>query len=380
MKINFEEIYIQSSLKENSILKHFLSKIDKFKFNIRYFDEDLNVFVNNLNAMISFKKILNPKRTIIFANQKGKFIKKCPCTPNYLSCNYYVVELAVGCLYDCSYCYLQEYQNIYATIFYLNFEKLFEEFDELLKSDERKLFRIGFGEYADSLFLDEYLNYTMKISQYLSLKYDNYLIEFKTKSDNITNFLKLNPTHKEVIGWTINSLKITEKEEKFTSSFYERLDAMKKCSEKGFFIALHFDPVVYYDGYLDDYNFVIDEIYKNIDKCNIIWISIGTFRFNQKLRPIIELKNKNSLVLKGEFIKGLDKKERYYKRTRINIYKNIVSFIIKNDPNAFIYFCMEDSEVYSEVLGLSIRNNEDIHSRFCHRLAFYGFFKNLLFI
>ncbi len=377
MKVNFKDIYIQSSLKESVILQKFLSKIDLPKFNIIYFDEDLNIFVNNLNAKLAFKKNLNPKKTIIFANQNGKFIKKCPCTPNYLGCNYYVVELAVGCLYDCSYCYLQEYQNISATIFYLNFDKLFNEFDELLKSDEKKLFRIGFGEYADSLFLDEYLNYTATISNYLSGKYNNYLIEYKTKSNNIANILNIIPSHKEVIGWSVNSLKITDNEEKFTSNFYERLEAMKECSKKDFFIALHFDPIVYYDGYLEDYSFVISEIYKNIDKKNIIWISLGTFRFNPKLRPIIELKNKDSLVLKGEFIKGLDKKERYYKKTRIEIYKKIVSLIKAKDSNAFIYFCMEDSEVYRDVLNLSIKENEDIHALFCSRLASYGYTKDL---
>ena len=83
------------------------------------------------------------------------------------------------------------------------------------------------------------------------------------------------------------------------------------------------------------------------------------------------------MVLKGEFIKGLDKKERYYKKTRIEIYKKIVSLIKAKDSNAFIYFCMEDSEVYRDVLNLSIKENEDIHALFCSRLASYGYTKDL---
>jgi spore photoproduct lyase len=372
MQIDIKKIFIQKNLENNVKIKNFLSSIKNNQdCEIEYFEKDLKDFIEDINVKLSFSKSkTEAKKTIIFAEQKGIFIKKCPCTPNYLGCSYYVVELSVGCLYDCSYCYLQEYQNISATTFYVNFEKLFDEFDQLLNEDKNKLYRIGFGEYADSLFLDDSMNYTYEISDYLSKKHKNYLIEYKTKSNNIENILKFEPTGKEVIGWSINSLKVSEKEEKFASNFFQRLEAMKKCVAKGYFVAVHFDPVIIYENCEADYKFVIDEIYKNIDKDKIIWISIGSLRFNSKLKPIIEHRHPESKIIYGEFVKGADNKTRYFKENRIEIYKKIVQFLKENDSNCFPYFCMEDSETWEKALNLNIKDNDDIHKLFCERLKF----------
>jgi spore photoproduct lyase len=260
---DIKKIYVQRAILNNQKIQNVIAKTD---VEVQLFDDIKEVPSHYFDK----------KKAIIFAEQKGVFLKKCPCTPNYLGCEYWVVELSIGCLYDCTYCYLQEYQNISATAFYVNFEKLYQEFDELLGQNPDKLYRIGFGEYADSLFLDELMNYTNEISDYLSKHHKNYLIEYKTKSNNISNLLKFKPTGKEVIGWTINTLKISESEEKHAGNFFERLEAMKKCADKGYFVAVHFDPVIYYDGWADDYKFIIDEIFNKIDKNKIIWISIGS--------------------------------------------------------------------------------------------------------
>ncbi|MDR0676394.1 MAG: hypothetical protein LBF97_05085 [Elusimicrobiota bacterium] len=374
--MNIQKVYIKNTLKNNKKILEFLSNIKyKNELEVIYFDEDIKNLIEKFSLKISLQRDIKSQKNIkslIFDEQKGKFIKKCPCTPHYLGCEYYVVELSVGCLYDCSYCYLQEYQNLAAMTFYLNFDKLFLEFDELLTENPKKLYRIGFGEYADSLFLDNSMNYTYEISTYLAKvkKYKNYLIEYKTKSNNVENLLKYEPSGKEVIGWSINALKISKNEEKNAANFFERLIAMKKCIEKGYFVAIHFDPIIIYENAAIDYKFVIDKIYEKIDKNKIIWISIGSLRFNPKLKPIIEYRHPTSNIIYGEFVKGLDNKIRYFKENRIKIYKKIIKFLKNNDENVFIYFCMEDNEIWDKVLGLKIKENNDIHKLFCKRLQF----------
>ena len=356
--VDIKKIYIQKSVVNNEKIQKLLNQLQNSEIEIQIIDEIKEVPTHYFDK----------KAAIIFAEQKGAFVKKCPCTPKYLGCEYWVVELSVGCLYDCSYCYLQEYQNIFATTFYVNFDKLYREFDELLGQNPDKLYRIGFGEYADSLFLDEMMNYTCEISDYLSKNHSNYLIEYKTKSNNIANLLKFKPTGREVIGWTISPVNICETEEKFASSFSERLEAMRQCAEHGYFVAVHFDPVINSDGWKEGYKMVIDQIFDKIDKNRIIWISIGSLRFNPKLKPIIEYRHPDSKIIYSEMIRGADNKSRYLKSVRMELYKTIVGYLRQKDENAFAYFCMEDNEVWKEVLGFDVKTNDEIHGLFCKRL------------
>ena len=50
------------------------------------------------------------KKRLALSRFKGSFLKKCPgISPGMVCCNYYVVNLAKNCIYDCSYCFLQDF-------------------------------------------------------------------------------------------------------------------------------------------------------------------------------------------------------------------------------------------------------------------------------
>lgn len=69
------------------------------------------------------------------------------------------------------------------------------------------------------------------------------------------------------------------------------------------------------------------------------------------LKPIIQKRFAKSSIIYGEFITGLDGKMRYFKPLRIKIYQKIVACIRRYAPRTFIYFCMEDDEVWQKSLG-----------------------------
>ena len=60
-----------------------------------------------------------------------------------------------------------------------------------------------------------------------------------------------------------------------------------------------------------------------------------------------------SKIVYGEFITGLDGKMRYFKPLRMKIYQKIIACIRDLAPQTFIYFCMEDEEVWQECMGFS---------------------------
>ena len=107
----------------------------------------------------------NKRRDMVFiTNEKYDFFKKCPCTKGAIGCGYHVFNLGFGCIFDCSYCYLQEYNNAPGLIFPANIDKFFEEFENYKKPR----MRIGTGEFSDSLMLDHVTGYSSAIIEFFS--------------------------------------------------------------------------------------------------------------------------------------------------------------------------------------------------------------------
>ena len=118
-------------------------------------------------------------------------------------------------------------------------------------------------------------------------------------------------------------------------------------------MAFHFDPIVIYDGCEADYERVIKKIFSCVSPDNIVWISLGTFRFMPSLKPLIQKRFPNSKIIYGEFITGLDGKMRYFKPIRIEVYQKIIACLRQHAPQVFIYFCMEDDEVWQKSMGIT---------------------------
>ncbi len=153
------------------------------------------------------------------------------------------------------------------------------------------------------------------------------------------------------MSWSLNTTKVIKNEERGTTSLALRLKAASKCESWGYPLAFHFDPIVIYDGCEKEYREVIEMIFSHISPENIVWISLGTFRFLPALKPIIEKRFPSSCIVYEEFITGLDGKMRYFKPIRIKIYQKIISWIREFAPDVCLYFCMEDDEVWEKCLG-----------------------------
>jgi spore photoproduct lyase len=128
------------------------------------------------------------------------------------------MNLGMGCIYDCSYCFLQGYQNVTGIIIPYNIEDYLK--DDKIVSSTQGFFnykRIGSGEFTDSLVFDHITNFSTYIINYFRNKKDIYF-EFKTKSSNIQNLLNAGGQKNIVIAWSVNSNEITKNNEFKTAS------------------------------------------------------------------------------------------------------------------------------------------------------------------
>lgn len=290
------------------------------------------------------------KEVLLLTQNRGAFIKECPGTSHYTCCGYKILHIGSFCTMDCSYCILQSYFHPPVLQFFVNHETLFKELDAVLKSPGIK--RIGTGEFTDSMIWEKWIHLSGLLVPVFADQH-RAVLELKTKTVAIDGLKDLKHERRTIMSWSVNTESVIASEERGTSSLSARLHAASRCESWGYPLAFHFDPMVIYDGCEEDYIRVVKQIFSNVSAENIVWISIGTFRFIPSLKAICEKRFLKSIIVYGEFIQGLDNKMRYFKPLRIRLYKKIVAAIRDIAPDVLVYMCMEDDEVWKKSLGFT---------------------------
>jgi spore photoproduct lyase len=296
------------------------------------------------------------KQILVIERNKGAFLKKCPGTKEYICCGYQILNFSTQCNLECSYCILQAYFNNPALRIFANLDDMFTELKEKIDSNEQRVWRIGTGEFTDSLSLEEITGFSEYVIPFF-IERKNTLLELKTKTINVEFLEKFDPQGRIMISWSLNSERIQREEEKKTPSIKARIDIAKACLAQGYRVSFHFDPIIYYEGWEKDYRKTINYLFDTIDPDKISWISMGCFRFMPQLKDVIKQRHPKSIVLLGEFIKGLDGKMRYPKPLRIDIYKKMAAMLHHKNYKFKLYLCMESDEVWRKSLGFSPNNS-----------------------
>jgi len=290
------------------------------------------------------------KRALYLTQNKGAFVKNCPGTRNYTCCGYQILHIGTFCHMDCAYCILQSYFHPPVLQYFVNHNDLFRELEKIFA--EKKISRLGTGEFTDSLIWELWTDLSNRLVPAFA-EQKSAVLELKTKTTAIDRLERLLHNRKTITAWSVNTPRIIAGEERRTASLSARLAAAAKCESWGYPLAFHFDPIFIYNGCEADYQRVVKQIFSYVSSENIVWISLGTFRFMPALKPLIQQRFPNSKIIYGEFIAGLDGKMRYFKPLRIEIYQKIIAAIREHAPQALIYFCMEDDEVWQQALGFT---------------------------
>ncbi len=288
------------------------------------------------------------KRLLFLTGNKGAFIKNCPGTRAYTCCGYKILHIGTYCTMDCSYCILQAYFHPPVLQYFVNYDDLWRDLERLFL--EKTVSRIGTGEFTDSMIWESWTDQSSLLIKKFSQQ-AHAVLELKTKTTAIDRLKQITHNRKTIAAWSLNTNAVIQNEERETTSLSERLNAAAQCQSWGYPLAFHFDPMVIYDGCEEDYIVVVEQIFSHVSSENIVWISLGSFRFMPDLKPLIQQRFPESKIIYGEFIQGLDGKMRYFKPLRIGLYKKVVSRIREIAPDVLIYFCMEDDEVWEKSLG-----------------------------
>ena len=303
---------------------------------------------------------------------KGDFLKPCPGTREYICCGYQILNIATNCPLDCSYCILQSYFNQPNLRVFTNLEEKIEQTLKEIDSKPEWIFRVGTGEFTDSLAIDPITHWTdMLLPMFAKRK--NAVLELKTKTTQIERLLSSEYRDRIIVSWSLNSPHIALREEHKAATLKKRLEAARQCQSEGFIVGFHFDPLIPHQKWKDEYQRTLEMMDRFIDPKGVIWISLGSFRFMPGLKPIIRKRHPGSCVLDGEFIMGLDGKMRYFKPIRIDLYSFMGENLGKWFKNLGLYLCMESDDVWQKSLGWSPENSNGLQRYLDRRVVeFFG--------
>lgn len=279
---------------------------------------------------------------------QGEFWKPCPGTADsYLCCGYQIISPMRGCGMYCQYCILQAYLETTQPTVYDNFDDLKTEVQTKMNS-HKEVIRFGSGEFADSLYSDKDIALSVKLADLLG-EYPNVLLELKTKSIVLDNLHKIQNKKRVIIAFSLNTPRNINLFEKRTASLQQRLEAARKCEEMGFWVAFHFDPMIWYENWEIEYRHVVQQIFLSIkDPSKIAWVSLGGFRCVPMLKQILQKRGTALPLFSGEMIKGKDGKLRYIRQIRIKFYQTMQDEFNKHFEDSILYLCMENSDVWKD--------------------------------
>jgi spore photoproduct lyase len=262
------------------------------------------------------------------------------------------LNVGTNCPLDCSYCILQAYFNQPSLRVFVNLEQKLEEIGLFLDQNRNRMFRLGTGEFTDSLALDPYAEWSRLLPGFIRQR-RNAVLEFKTKTDLIQGLLSANVRDRIVVSWSLNSPFIAAREEHGAPSIRKRLEAARACQKEGFVVGFHFDPIIEHPDWERHYLETIEMMNRMIDPARVIWVSLGCFRFMPELKAVIRKRHPGTRVLDGEFVPGLDGKMRYFKPIRIELYRFMKQNLHEWSRDLGLYLCMESDEVWRKALDWS---------------------------
>jgi spore photoproduct lyase len=291
------------------------------------------------------------KQVLLLGRNRGRFLKSCPATREYRCCDYQVLNIGMNCPMECVYCILQAYLNNPWLSFFVNTDDLFRELTAAFTAEPDRVWRIGTGEFTDSLALDSITHLSRALVSFMRDK-PKAVLELKTKTAYIDNLRNLDHNGRTIVAWSLNSPVIMQKEELKTASLGQRLAAAAECAKMGYRLAFHFDPIIHHPGWQEGYRQTIARLFEKVAAENIVWISMGALRFLPSLKSIATTRFPNSKFFYDEFVLGLDNKFRYFRSLRVEMYKLIYEELKrKAAANTCIYLCMESDEIWQEVFG-----------------------------
>ncbi len=300
-----------------------------------------------------------PALKIKVAQSEKEIFGDCPvASPKTVCCNLKTIDAVENCGFGCSYCTIQTFYGD-AVVFDQDFGKKLKA----LRLDSNRFYHIGTGQSSDSLLWGNRNGILDDLCEFAEA-HPNILLELKTKSANIGYFLERKTPRNLVLSWSLNTDTIVNAEEHFTASLAKRLEAARKAADRGIRVAFHFHPMVYYQGWEEDYPGLARQIQRLFSPEEVIFISLGSVTLIKPVIREIRKKPHATKILQMELVPDPHGKLTYPDAVKIALFKGLYGAFQPWQESVYFYLCMERAEIWDVVFGWHYPTNELFESDF----------------
>lgn len=296
-------------------------------------------------AVVAGKRVLMIGETTSFVKQfDGRLGKGVLCSP-YAK----LVPISNGCPYYCTYCYLAQVYRDYLPLIKMNInhDRMFREIRKTTAGAGGAV-AFNMGEMLDSLALDHISLLTQRLVPFFAGLSRGYLM-LLTKSANVDGLLRVEPNRRVVVSWSLNSRRMIERYEVGTADLDERIEAARRCQERGYRIRLRIDPGILSQDWRCDYAELIQEALSVLEPENITLGMLRLLPGHFRLAACAYGWRGAELRNAGLVCRASDGKLRYCPTQRVEFYTFLIDAIRDFNKHVSISLCRETPEVWSRL-------------------------------
>ncbi len=277
-----------------------------------------------------------------FAEEKGN---ACP--------NYWHFSPYGFCPYGCRYCYLAGTPGVKfspSVKIYVNLPEMLQQIDAIAR---RLATPTAFylGKLQDSLALDSLTAYSTVLVPFFA-EHPWARLTLLTKSAYVDRLLDLEHRGHSVLSWSVNPPEVSSLFEENIPGVNERLDAMRRVSERGYPVRAIMMPIIPIDGWQDVYSAFTKRLLETVP---IRRLTLGGICIYRGARDLMERKmgarNVVSEHIDRASPKAEDGRARYPRSVRQEIYSLIIQSARRLQPHLDIALCLEEKALW-ESTGL----------------------------
>jgi len=278
------------------------------------------------------------KSAVRFSDEEGN---ACP--------NYWHFSPYGFCFYGCKYCYLAGTPSFWhspAVRIFLNLEEIMNEID---RAASRRSQPTAFylGKLQDGLALDPLTAYsTIFVPFFAKHKFAKQII--LTKSAEVERLLQLEHNQHTILSWSVNPPPVSASFEENAPSIDQRIQAMRKCADKGYPVRAVMMPIIPVGNWEQIYSNFIERLLSSVP---LQRLTLGGICIYQNAKKLMETKlsRKNDLSnnIDPETKLG-DGRLRYSISLRRKMYSHLIKAARELKPDLELALCLEETRLWQE--------------------------------
>jgi spore photoproduct lyase len=279
------------------------------------------------------------KPALILARKHDRWVLPAPPGYGFGEGESYYFSHMLNCVYDCRYCFLQGMYRSAHYVLFVNFADFAEDINSKIHHNQSQNIYFFSGYDCDSLALEPFSRFTDFFVP-LFRNRENAWLELRTKSTQIRHLLDMEASTNCVVAYSFTPEAVSDALEHKVPALQKRIEAAKKLQNQGWPVALRFEPLIYHQGYEDNYLQLFNRIFSELDVNKLHSVSMGLFRMpNDYFANIVKLYPDEKLFASG-FKKG-NRLTSYDADIEAEMVQFCQQQLLRRIPHDIFYRCVE---------------------------------------